>query len=186
MTLAWRGEAVYACQYGAGLVRASLTDGEVEIGQMPCTAVAVDDDGHLLVAASSRDGPGPYGMRMSLYAFDSWRDALAGRPVATYPGVKLRNRERLTVRDGILYSAWHSTDTIDRMRLSTGEALEPVLLEGYDGGILGLSVTADGRMVIPGESSGSSVQVFDAASGALEKSFAPARPVFGAACVGAQ
>ena len=180
-TLAWRGEAAYACVSGAGLVRASLQDGTVDVGQMPCTAVTVDDAGRLVVSTAPHDGSDS---RTSLYAFESWPDALAGRAVTVYPGSGFGLLpERLTVRDGVVYTAWHSTNTIERSDLVTGQALASVTLQGYDGSILGLSVTGDGRMVIPGDIWGSTVRVFDRATGELDEALTPAVPVTGVACV---
>jgi len=184
-TLAWRGEAAYACLYGIGLVRASLEDGSVLVGQMPCTAVALDDEGRLLVSAAPREASDPYGFpTTNLYAFDSWRDALAGRAAAVYPDGWIGwVPERLTVRDGIVYRAWHSTDTIDRSELATGTTLPSIGLQGYDGWILGLAVTGDGRLVIPGDSWGDTIRVFDAATGLSRPAVQPSMPVQALACV---
>ena len=110
--------------------------------------------------------------------------ALAGRAVSVYPGSGFGLLpERLTVRDGVVYTAWHSTNTIERSDLVTGQALASVTLQGYDGWILGLSVTGDGRMVIPGDIWGSTVRVFDRATGELDEALTPAVPVTGVACV---
>src|SRR6185436_5797383 len=136
VTLAWRGEAAYACLYGGGIVRVSLRDGTVQYGQIPCGGVAVDDTGRLLVSMASG---GEFSFFSELYAFDSWQDVLAGRPAADL-GIN-GFLERFTVHNGILYEAWHSTDTIDRTDLATGTPLAPLKLDVYDGWILGLSVT---------------------------------------------
>jgi hypothetical protein len=55
--------------------------------------------------------------------------------------------------------------------------------QGYDGWILGLSVTRDGKLVIPGDLWGSTVRVFDAATGELESSVRASIPVSGVVCV---
>lgn len=185
-TLAWRGEAVYACLYGAGLVRGSLRDGTVERGNMPCAGVAIDDAGRLLVSAPS-GGPfaPPYGAT-SLYAFDSWSDALAGRPAEVYPGTAFAVSDRVTVRDGVVYRAWHATDTIWRSDIATGVALPDLHLQHYDGWILGLSATGDGRLVIVGEPWGAALHVFDSATGRQEGSVQTSTPVAGVACVDAR
>ena len=89
----------------------------------------------------------------------------------------------MTVHDGIFYGAWHSTDTVDRVDLGTGQKLSPLTLEGYDGWILGMSVTEDGRLLIPGDTWGDTVYVFDAATGASEGIVRPESSVEGLACV---
>ncbi len=179
ITLAWRGEAAYSCIYGGGLVRVSLRDGSVQYAQMPCGGVAIDDAGRLLISLSAADDP--YGFEQQLYAFDSWADALAGRGTAL-PG-RFSLLERFTVRNGTLYTAWHSTDTIDRFDLASGAVLEPLHLDRYDGWILGMSVTGDGRLLIPGDTWGDTVWVFDATTGVAEGIVEPATSVSGLACV---
>jgi len=170
------------CHYEGGLVRISLADGKVESSEMPCFGVAVDDQGRLVVAAPAAAGD-YYGG--ALYAFASWEDALAGRVEVTYPG-GAAFVERFTIHAGVLYRSWHSTNTIERYELHSGTTLEPILLDGYDGWILGLSVTGDGRLFVPGDLWGSTVWVFDATSGAVEGVVAPSTPVEGIACVDRQ
>ena len=183
VSLAWRGEAVYACPYGRGLVRASLRDGSLQVAQMPCTAVAVDDAGRLLVSTAPSDPSGSYSPT-SLYAFDSWDDALRGEAAAVYPGSGFGSfPERLTVHDGIVYSAWHSTDTIWRRDLVSGTSLADLPLQGYDGWILGLSVTPSGRLVIPGDLWGDTVRLFDATTGEARGKVTPSIPIEGVSCV---
>lgn len=180
VTLAWRGEAAYACLYGAGLVRVSLGDGRVQYAQMACGGVAVDDAGRLVV--SLLPAPDPYGFfYRALYAFDSWPDVLAGRAAGVFGPVGFL--ERFTVRGGILYEAWHAGHTIERYDLATGGALDPLPLDVYDGWILGLSVTGDGRLLVPGDLWGDTVWVFDAATGVAEGIVQPTTPVIGLACV---
>jgi hypothetical protein len=181
VTLAWRGDAVYACPYGVGLVRMSLIDGSTKTAQVPCSGVAVDDAGRLVVGMPSPDVP--Y-RQPKLYAFDSWQDVLEGNVAADLGTFGLL--ERFTIKNHILYEGWHSTDTIDRTDLTTGTSLIPLKLDAYDGWILGLSVTADGRMLIPGDLWGDTVWVFDSTTGVAEGILHPTTPVMGLTCVDRQ
>lgn len=176
--LSWRGEVAYVCDDYAGLKRISLKDGKTGLAQMPCSGVGVDG-GRLLVAAPSGRTDEPWAR--SLFGFDTWEQLLAGRTISSFDlGYFV---SRMTVHDGILYTAWHSTDTIKRTSLATGEALPPVALEGYEGWILGLAVTGDGRLLVTGELGGDTVYVFDARTGKAEGVVRPSTPVAGLACV---
>jgi hypothetical protein len=162
-----------------------LVDGTVEVGQMPCSGVMVTDDNRLLVVTAPYDPSDPYSFfRPSLYAFDSWDDALAGRAKAIYPSGDFWSETlRSTVRNGIVYRAWHSTDTIWRSDLVTGNSLPSIVLQGYDGWILGLAATGNDQLVIPGDTWGTTVRIFNATNGALQGTITPQVAVTGAACV---
>jgi WD40 repeat protein len=90
---------------------------------------------------------------------------------------------RMTVRGGTLYIASHSTDTIERFDLATGEFLSPIILEDFDGWIRGMSATVDGQLVVSGDSGGDTIQIFDADTGAELRTVHPEVDVSGLSCV---
>jgi hypothetical protein len=49
----------------------------------------------------------------------------------------------IQAHDGIVYSVRNSTDHLDRRDLATDIALEPLMLQGYDGSVRGIGVTDD-------------------------------------------
>jgi hypothetical protein len=175
--LTWRGQVAYFCDPNAGLVRLSLSNGTTELTQVPCDKVAVD--GERLVVAAPWD-PEVYVPR-SILEFESWEHLLKGRIYGSSEVSAFI--ERMTVHDGILYTAWHSTNTVDRTLLETGEPLPPLTLEAYDGWILGMAVTSDGRLLVSGDMWGDTVYVFDARTGTSRGVVRPSTPVGGLACV---
>ncbi len=170
-SLAWRGEAMYACDYEQGLVRVSLLDGSAEIAQVPCSAVT-DDGGRLLVTSE------PFGD--GLYVYPSYTDLLNGDPSTI---LNVGWNSRMTAHGGRLYSAWHSTNTIDVYDLTTNQPLPPIVLADYDGWILGMAVTDNGELVISGDSWGDTLYVFDVPTGTKLREIRPATSVWGLACV---
>jgi hypothetical protein len=171
-SIAWRGEAMYACTQDAGLARVSLIDGTVEWPQIACEAIT-DHDGSLLLLTS-----GPFGDRLS--AYPSYAAILSGEASAVYD---FDGNTRMTARDGRVYSAWHSTNTIHVFDLARNERLAPITLEDYNGWILGMAVTENGELVISGDTWGDTIRVFDLATGAKLRELHPTMPVFGLSCV---
>lgn len=170
-SLAWRGEAMYVCGYAQGLTRVSLVDGSVEQAQVACGAVT-DDRGSLLLTTA----PFGYGAQ----AYPSYAAVLSGDPSAEY---STGGDSRMTAHGGRLYSAWHSTNTINVFDLVTNELLPPITLDGYDGWILGMAVTDAGELIISGDTWGDKIRVYDVATGAKIRELQPSTPVFGLSCV---
>jgi len=162
-SLGWLGDVLYACSYNEGLVRLDVQTGAVERLEMPCAA-ATADAGSLLILTGYEPG---MSSNSSVFRVAGYDGLLAGEAEAT--GVTNLWGERMTARDGLLYSAWHSTNTIQVHDLATGELVREVVLEGYDNWINGLDVTPDGRLLILGyaeEGLDSQLMVFDAVTGA--------------------
>ena len=175
-TIAWRGELLYACGE-SGLVRVSVRDGRWEAAQVACSGVT-DYAGGLLVAGSIAD---PVGwLDSALHAYPDYAAVLRGEPSQAFDVGD--GAFAFTVDGDTLYSAWHSTNTIDTADLATNEARSPILLDGYDGWILGLSIT-DGQLVVSGDTWGDTVRIFDAATGDHLRDIDPTVPVSGLSCV---
>lgn len=138
-SLAWRGETLYSC--GAGeLLRVSLVDGAHEALGLPCDAVT-DFDGGLLVTPPGFD----FGARGHRW-YASLESILDDRVDAIYPFGTAGSR--MTADGDVLLTAWHSTDHIERYDLRTQTLLPPLTLEGFDGWVLGLAVTAGGDLIV--------------------------------------
>jgi hypothetical protein len=159
-SVGWLGEVLYRCIHDEGLVRTDLRTGARERLEIPCQAVT-DDAGTLLVAPGWSGGIFDWG---AIYRVDGYQGLLAAR--ATRAAVSTGN-SRFTAHAGLLYSAWHSTSTIDVHDIATGAAVGQVPLTGYDGWIFGLDVTNDGRLLVAGmDDAGTLLMIFDATTGA--------------------
>lgn len=169
-SIAWRGELMYVCGED-GLLRISLRDGSWEAPQVPCYGVAADAGRMFL----TQDWPG-----RTVYAYDTYEAVLEGSPGGAYP---LSLASRITVHAGRLLGAWHATDRIEVVDLATGAAGDPLLLEGYDDWVLGMSETPDGALVVSGATWGDTVYTFDAATGHRLCDVRPETPVRGLSCV---
>ena len=167
-SLGWHGEIAYACG-DDGLVRISLRDGRAETPQVACAGAAADASGLHLMQGSSGG---------AIFSYDDYAAVLAGTPAATHETWNTR----FTAHDGRFLTAWHSTNTIDVIDVAS-DVTTPLLLEGYDGWILGMSATDDGALVIAGDLWGDTVRIFDRATGAILCDVHPAEPVTGLACV---
>jgi hypothetical protein len=174
-SIAWRGELMYACT-GAGLVRASLRDGSWEAAQLACDGVAAYDGG-LLLSSSLAD---PTGWLEPLRAYPDYVSILDG--VFSHAFTVGGGATRFTVAGDVFYGAWHSTNMIDVADLSADAPRDSIVLDGYDGWILGMSVV-DGQLVISGDTWGDTVRVFDVQTGAHLRDVHPSTPVFGLSCV---
>ena len=162
-SVGWLGEVLYQCTYGDGLVRIDLRSWARELLEMPCEAVA--DDGDSLLVKPGYSGSGDIFDLGGVYRVNGYQGLLAGE-ASRLPQLSISN-ERFTVNRGLVYSAWHSTNTIDVDDLVTGAAVRQVTLEGYDGWIFGLDVTDDGRLFVAGmDDAGTLLMIFDARSGA--------------------
>ncbi len=174
-SLVWRGELAYTCT-GSGLVRISLRDGSWESAQVPCGGVA-EYDGGLALLGSILDLQ-HWGTPLIVYP--SYAAVLAGQPSHEFPFGN--GSFSSTIHGDTFYGAWHSTNTINAVGLSTGVTRD-ITLEGYDGWILGMAVTDDGELVISGDTWGDTVRLFDAQTGLHLRDIHPSTPVFGLSCV---
>jgi hypothetical protein len=179
-SIGWRGELLYVCTE-RGLVRISLRDGSWEAAQVPCQAVAADE-GRLYVMPSWRDTLSRGASFDAVYAYADYRAVLGGAYDRIYT---LPTSSRMTAQGDRLFGAWHSTDTIEVVDVESGSALPPIELEDYDDWIDGMSVTADGRLVVThwGPAGGSTVVIFDAQTGERLGELAVPEMITGLACV---
>lgn len=175
-SIAWRGEIVYVCGQG-GLTRISLRDGSEEALGLPCQAVTDFADGILLQ-------PPLVDFRSQGYRwYASLESILDDRVDEILPQVQ-RN-SRMTAEGPLVFSAWHSTGSVDVADVVRGVARKPIALEGYDGWILGLATTGDGRLVVSGDRWGQTLFVFDLATGRRLRTLALPRAATGLSCVSA-
>jgi WD40 repeat protein len=170
-SIAWRRQAMYACAYDIGLVRISLVDGSVEIAQISCEAVT-DYRGSILLQEEWN----------ALYEYRTYESLLAGEFAATHDGGG--GISSMASNGDILYSAWHSAGTVERVDLGTGRILTPLTLQGYDGWLLGMDVTDDGQLAVSGDTWGDTIRIYDAETGSkvrelrlADGSFRPLAPL---------
>lgn len=167
--VAWLGNWVYACAGSDGqLVRMSLADGTVERSFTYCEAMAAH--GEDLVVFDSG------GTRVAR----SWTDVRCG-DFDELPG-SYRN-SRFGISGDTLYTAWHSTDTVDVWDLGSGESLYSVTLAGHDGWVDGLDATPDGRLIVNATVRMGRVLVFDDETGTLVDELAVGDGSAGLHCV---
>lgn len=151
-SLAWQGNYVYGCIHDRGIARVSLTDGSADIAPFDCEAVA-EYEGGLMVMRGRMQG---------LAWFDSF-EAAARRQASCLPGFT-PYASRIAVHGTRGYFAWHSTHEVQTVDFARGGQLRTLRLDGYDGWIMGMDATSDGRLLILGPEAG--IHVFDAATGA--------------------
>ncbi|HSN97275.1 MAG TPA: hypothetical protein VLS89_03220, partial [Candidatus Nanopelagicales bacterium] len=89
--------------------------------------------GTLILKAN--DGYSPYSYTI-LERFASFEDIVAGAIAETLP-LSVYNT-RMTSAEGVIYSAWHATNTVDLQSLTTYESLPSIPLEGFDDWVHGL------------------------------------------------
>jgi hypothetical protein len=78
--------------------------------------------------------------------FDSFDDAVVG---ATFEVLGIQdNNSRVGALGDRLYTAWHSTDELNRYDLANGNIPTAITLENFDGWVMGLVPLDDGRIVI--------------------------------------
>jgi hypothetical protein len=177
-SIAWRGELMYACT-DAGLLRISLRDGSREAAQVPCATVAAYAGG-LLLSGSLTD---PNRWLTPLQAYPDYAAVLngeVGRSFSVGGGAS-----RFAVDGETFYGAWHSTGTIDVADLTADEPLASLTLDGYDGWILGMSIT-DGQLVVSGDIWGDTVRIYDAQTGDHLRDIHPEMPVQALSCVSSE
>lgn len=164
-SLAWQGSYLYACLRERGLARFSLLGASVDIAPVSCQGVASHRDG-LLVMLDDSDGEG---FRQALVQFDSLE--AAARHESSCSIEHELQASRMAVQGDQGYFAWHSTNEISTLALKRGATPRKIKLKGYNGWIMGLDVTADGRLLILGRGSGANTQLltFARATGKLLK-----------------
>lgn len=69
--------------------------------------------------------------------YATWADLLARKPSS---GLAIRGVERLAADGGLLYGAWHSTDTVTVFDAATGATVRQLPLAGWDTWVRGMSV----------------------------------------------
>jgi hypothetical protein len=143
---------IYDCSVGL-LTRNDLTDGTIDISDVPRSAAAFLDKG-LLVASVEGD---------TLRFYPSWEDTLRG--FADEYALLHFDCSRMGAEGDRVYFAWHSTGFVDRFSLSSQSDLGPMPLEGFEGWLRGMDITSDGWLVINSGSLGDMLQVFDAETG---------------------
>ncbi len=178
-SIGWRGEMLYACA-DQGMVRIALRDGAWEAAQIPCEAVSADTD-RLYVMQSWGDPLHDPWLLEQVYAYSSYDAVLDGASDRTY---HLPFSSRMTVHGDRLFGAWHATDTVDVVSLTSGTALGSIKLQGYDDWIGGIAVLDDDRLVIagPGVAGGSTVSVFDVETGVRTHEVSVPDMIWGLAC----
>lgn len=178
-SIGWRGEMLYACAE-QGLVRIALHDGAWEAAQIPCEAVSADAD-RLYVMRSFRDPLYDPWLRENVDAYESYEDALAGAAVGAYA---LPFTSRMTVHGDRLYGAWHATDTVDVVSLTSAAALGSIKIQGYDGWIDGIALTDEDHLVVAGTDAegGSQVSVYDVETGKRTHAVSVPQRISGLAC----
>lgn len=174
--LAWRGEALYACTYYAGLLRISLRDGAIELAQVSCEGVIANDDRLLLQSNRYDWRSGIFG---ALYEYSSYEALLSGDETAVH--IPELNASPMALRGSILYATSRS-NTIDRFHLDAASPLCPIVLQDYEGSIRGMAVTDDGQLVLAGSAS-NSILVFDAETGSKLRELQSEVSVSGLSCV---
>lgn len=176
---AWIDDHVYACPDAPGgpsaIFRVSLVDGSAEsVPTTSCTAVT--EWGCQLLVMPWMGG------HFDLY--ESF-EALGAGEVAASWDIEGVQASRMTTQGARLYTAWHSTDTIDTYALPEATVLEPIRPAGYDTWVHGMAVTEDGLLVLSNKVGGTApeVHVFDATTGAELDAFTPEVPIGGLTCV---
>lgn len=149
------GTRIHGCGYDIGTWRASILGGPPEILNVPCAAITGYQGGFLHVSAEL-DG--------FIDHYATFEDIQAGAVIETFSVEAFFSR--ISARESTLYTAWHSTDTIDRYTLPSAAPLAPLLPAGFDDWVNGMSVTQDGRLYIL--SSGNRIEAFDSNGNLLQ------------------
>ncbi|WNG49394.1 hypothetical protein F0U60_38695 [Archangium minus] len=144
-SLAWNGNYLYGCIYDRGLARISLVDGSVDIAPIACQAVTSYRNG--LITLLDYDGSN-HSVLNTLVQFDTFRNA--ARHVTSCTLNNRPHASRMATGGDRGYFAWHSTDSIETFALNRNESPQTIKLQGYNGWIMGMDATEDGRLHIVG------------------------------------
>lgn len=160
-SLAWSNGYVYSCIPELALARISTGDGSLTLAPIRCEAVTTGPDGSLLVLSVVGED--------TLQAFASFEDVLNGQPAHTYKVAN--NNSRIAYHDGQLYSAWHSTSTVQVAPLDDLFVERSIPLADFDDWVWGLDATDAGDLIVA-TAWGEELRIFDAQTGAARASFA--------------
>jgi hypothetical protein len=147
------GTNAHGCGYDIGAWRASILGGPAEIQPMECTAITGYQGGFLLYSI--------FDFQNNVKRYASFEDIGTGKVAESYTIDS--NFSRMTTRGDILFTAWHSTGTIDVFELPSATPQPSLTLEGFDDWVDGMSATADGRLYIL--SSQNRILAFDVGTG---------------------
>jgi hypothetical protein len=136
-----------------GLTQIDIYNGNRQSSEEDCEAVDRFNGGLLTMRHSTSD----------YFDFYATFSLPMGTPTETFGPIDHRS-SRMAVNGNTLYTAWHSTNEVERFDLPTGNFLRAITLEGYNGWIYGMSVTPDGILFI--NARGDEIRLFDADSGA--------------------
>jgi hypothetical protein len=156
-SLGWGDRYMYSCNEWGKLTRTDLVSGVADEAYTYCDDVTVYDGG--LVLNDREGGPG------SLDWYPSFEAAQCGS--RGWGGVNMWN-SRLGAEGDILYSAWHSTDHIERMNLRTGASLPDLPMQGYSGWVNGVDALGQDKvLVLTDSAAGWEISQFDGNTGDL-------------------
>ncbi len=122
------------------LERVSLATGALEKSFVFCDGVASFDGQLYILEPSAWSTPGAP-------VYDTWADAQCGEPASL---AETTIDSRVAIHEGVLYSTWHATDVFNWQVLGDSSS-GTVVIDGYDGWILGFDVTDDGRFTFLGD-----------------------------------
>ena len=136
-SLAVVGSSVHGCSYGVGLWRAPLLGGTADVLPVDCRALTDYGGGFLLAEQASPD------LVFHYPDFESMGMGGALEAITVDPQFS-----RIATQGETLFTAWHSTDTVQVEDLPSSTELPSLLLEGFDDWVDGISVTSDGKLFV--------------------------------------
>jgi len=157
-SVVWLDQYLYSTAGSCNtLTRVDLTDGTTDEAMAWGESVGAWN-GALLLEPSWATGS-HFG---SMWHYPTFRDAECD--AAQVISVDLNNT-RITVYGDTVYSAWHSTDTIDKLSLPSGSYAGSIPLENYDTWVNGMSVIDGELLVLSASWPEDRVAVFDVDTG---------------------
>lgn len=176
-TLAWIGDAVYACDGDYGmLTRLSLVDGTIAKSYLYCDGV-VAWDGKLVVFPHFEDPT--WGEQHSL-VFEDFYQAQCGAPETDLGWTRYHNSFGMV--GDTLVTAWHSADTLEFRDISDVATYTSMDID-YSGYIYGVGPTDDGRIVLATDAGANAYRVVDFDDGSIVAAFAAPSVTIGMVCV---
>jgi hypothetical protein len=145
------GANVHGCDNDEGVWRAHVLGGPVELLQIGCEAVTEYEGGFLLADGENQ------GLLLHYADFESMGSGGALQTFSVDPQFS-----RISTRGDTLFTAWHSTNTVQVEDLPSEIAMPSLLLEGFDDWVDGMSATSDGRLYVL---SSETIFAFDVATG---------------------
>jgi hypothetical protein len=169
-SLGWIGGDVYGCIGQYGVLERIQLDGSEDPDHAEIWCDAAVADGGQLYTIPQYSGP-------TTSAYASWEDAQCGSATASM-NVGW-NDSTYGAADGVGWSAWHSTDTVERYDLAGGGGLLGTVTLDYSGWIYGLGPVGDWIVI----TTRSEVRIHDATTGDLVDSAALTEGLHGLVCV---